>query len=59
MMDCIYREDLPNSVNIYMEKNIETGTRVILVNKNLPEEVQEQLIKEGLTEYQKRYGEKF
>lgn len=59
MMDCIYREDLPSSVNIYMDKNIETGAKIILVNKNLPEEVQEQLIKECLTEYQKRYGEEF
>ena len=55
----IYREDLPDSVHLFMEKDKETGAKFILVNKNLPEEEQERHIRDGLAEWQKKYGETF
>lgn len=55
----IIREELPSTVNIYMEKNTETGQGVVLVNKNLPDEVQEQLLKECLVKYKEKYNEDF
>ena len=55
----IHREDLPDSVYLFMEKDKETGVGFILVNKNLPEEEQERYIRDGLAEWQKKYGETF
>ena len=55
----IIREELPSTVNIYMEKNTETGQGFVLVNKNLPEKVQEQLLKECLVKYKEKYNEDF
>lgn len=55
----IYKETLPDSINMCMCRSMDTKERFIIVNKNLPEEVQKQLINEYLTEYQLKHGEKF
>lgn len=55
----IYKETLPDSINVCMCRSMDTKERFIIVNKNLPEEVQKQLINECLTEYQLKHGEKF